>query len=386
MGKKHDAAAARWRAGAAYAPIAESKKRWGAATQAGGLLRQALGTEDLPGLLAQAGADEKPARTALGETTGIEMTPLGYDEMVATYGSGGIDAYKAPGTDPIYREETLRVDPLKLVRAQAETTQFKIARRQLQLGEGMLMTKEERAEAVNRGHQGAILAEAQDKMLKAGIVESAGAAMRENMKTIDQGLKRGGAARRTAMEAMQKIDAHSKMMTERFQALTNAELARQAYGVQLSQQAVTFADAWAGSVPGLSESFNKSMDAVGQLFLTSSLPIITTQQEKGAAIRAQMHADNRARAQQIYSGIAAVVLFAAGFVTGGATWGMAATMAGQALSPSTAQGPTAQQFQTTGSSLQDWWNSRSGNNLPGPLAGGTTIGSGTSADPFRIGG
>lgn len=139
------------------------------------------------------------------------------------------------------------------------------------------------------------------------IIEGAAAMARSNAEEIRRAMARGGAARRDAFEAVQRIRSQERINTQRIQQLTELRTKMDFWARDNARTTLEFGQNWAGNLGGIRESFNASMDKASELMSTSALPFMFAAQEKVNEWRYYSHGKKRASVSKWISGALSLV-------------------------------------------------------------------------------
>lgn len=272
------------------------------------------------GALAEAQPEDIRARRANAEQV--------YSNVVNRLGAAG--TYGPTPTTPettstdtpggVFKNEKLKVggiDPLHSSKAKTSTKARVLDTQKYQQNlEGStqfrLMSKltAEAEQMVNR--EGPLY----DEMLKntqLPIIEGSAAMSRENTENLRRAMGRGGAARRTALESVQKIRAQERINSTKVQQLAQTRMGIDTWARDNAKNVLEFGQNWAANLGGIRESYQSAMDHAAELMTSSALPLALNalgQAEKSSAraqaLRAQMHAERKAKTGQWISGVLAV--------------------------------------------------------------------------------
>lgn len=138
------------------------------------------------------------------------------------------------------------------------------------------------------------------------ILEGMGVAARENAEALKKAAARGGSARRTAMEAVQRIRSQNQLNSQKVQQLAQTRLAIDKWARENAQNVLTFGQNWASNLGGIRESYNQAMDKASELMLNSALPIMFAAKQEAAKWRYYAHQKNRQKVGNWISGIIGV--------------------------------------------------------------------------------
>ena len=174
--------------------------------------------------------------------------------------------------------------------------------------------------------------------LQLPIIEGAGALARENTEQLRRAMQRGGSARRTAFEAVQKIRAQERVNSAKVQQLSQTRFELDKWSRENAKSTLEFGQSWASNLGGIRESYQGAMDNAADLMLSKALPLVykgeaaADESERAAeAVRAKMHADRRAKTGKWIGGILTVAsMFTGGGLLSGAlaTGGLTGALGG----------------------------------------------------------
>lgn len=270
--------------------------------------REAQQFRNLASLAAQQPQEIRQRRRAAEQAyTGV-LSRLGAKGTYENVG-GTEDAGKGSN---IFRQETIKgpmtdtsvkyglgkgkatvVDPKKLQKNIEGSAQFRIMSRMTAEAEQLL------------AREGPLYDEMLNN-LQLPIIEGAGAMARENAEALKRAAARGGAARRNALEAVQKIRAQERINSQKVQALSQTRFALDQWSRENARTTLEFGQNWASNLGGIRESFNQSMDQASQLMLNSALPIMFEGTKEAAKWRYYAHQKQRDKVTRWISGIMGV--------------------------------------------------------------------------------
>lgn len=175
------------------------------------------------------------------------------------------------------------------------------------------------------------------------IIESSAAMARENAEAVRRAMGKGGAARRTAMEAVEQMRSQERINSNKIQQIANARVSLDKWARENAQNVVEFGQKWASNLGGIREEYNRAMDSASELMATQAIPRMMKATSNAQALRKQAHEEQRNKSMRWIKGVVGVVMMAASAYTGGATAGLGASLLGQAVSGGggSAAGPTA---------------------------------------------
>jgi hypothetical protein len=253
----------------------------------------APGTYDLPGaepslLGAPAGAipegETAPSIFTTEKATGAQATRVSKKKKL-----GGKEAI----------QDITRVDPTALQQQVEGSAQFRIMSRLTAEAEQLI------------AREGPLYDEMMNS-LQLPILEGAGAMARENTEALKRAAARGGSARRSALEAVQKIRAQERINSQKVMALSQTRFALDQWARENARTTLEFGQNWASNLGGIRESYNQAMDQASSLMLNSALPIMFQAEQEHAKWRHYAHNKNRAKVGQWVSGIMGVASLAMG--------------------------------------------------------------------------
>lgn len=149
------------------------------------------------------------------------------------------------------------------------------------------------------------------------ILEGAGAAARENTENIRKAMLRGGAARRDAFSAIQKIRSQEQLNMAKGQQLADAHLKMDQWVRSNAKEVINFATGWAQNQAGIREAYHSAMDAATALMSNSALPFVFAVQQKEQEYRDAQSAQSRGKVMKQITGILGVAGSVVSMVYGG---------------------------------------------------------------------
>jgi len=168
--------------------------------------------------------------------------------------------------------------------------------------------------------------------LQLPIMEGSAALARENTDQIRRAMQRGGSARRSAFEAVQKMRQQERVNSAKIQQLSQVRSGLDTWARENAKSTLEFGQNWASNLGGIRESYQSAMDGAADMMLTKAMPFVfraedsASESERAAeGVRAQMHAENRAKTGKWITGIMAVGSLALGGMGGLSMLGMAGT-------------------------------------------------------------
>lgn len=175
-----------------------------------------------------------------------------------------------------------------------------------------------------------------DSMLRAQqlpIIEGNAAIARENAEALRRSAQRGGAGRRHAMEAVQKIRAQERTNRAKVTALSDTRFKLDVWARENARTQLEFNQNWASNLGGVRESFNAAMDQASALMVNSALPMMFNARKEATQYRMAIQNRAREKTRSIVMGVLAVASLAMGGVGALGLAGMGGA-AGAALAPS----------------------------------------------------
>ncbi|MDY6957689.1 MAG: hypothetical protein SVK08_00895 [Halobacteriota archaeon] len=156
--------------------------------------------------------------------------------------------------------------------------------------------------------------------LQLPIIEGAGQMARENAEALKRAAARGGSARRSAMEAIQKIRSQERINSDKMRALSQSRFALDQWSRENARTNLEFGQNWASNLGGIRESYNKAMDSASALMVNSALPVMFQATQEAAKWRYYAHSKKRSKLTRWVSGIVGLATLKYG---GGALLGQA---------------------------------------------------------------
>lgn len=280
---KREAAGFHYLSALAAAQPEEIRTRRTAAEQAyTGVLSRlgAAGTYDLPGT-APSGATP----TETGEDPSIFKT-----EKAKSAAATHIDRRYM---DDSVLQDITRLDPEAYQKKVEGSAQFRIMSR---------MTAEAEQLIAREGP----LYDEMKSSLQLPIIEGSAAMARENAEQLRRAAARGGAARRRAFEAVQRIRSQERINSDKIQKLSQTNFALDQWARENARTTLEFGQNWASNLGGIRESYNQAMDQASELMLNSALPIMFQNKQEAAKWRYHAHAKKRAKLTRWLDGIMSV--------------------------------------------------------------------------------
>lgn len=163
------------------------------------------------------------------------------------------------------------------------------------------------------------LFEEMQKNLQNPIIEGNAVLARENARAIQDAMARGGAARRGAFEAVQKMRQQEQINYQRVTAINQSRMSLDKWARDNARTNLEFGQNWASNVGGVRESFNAAMDNAAELMTTAALPIMLTATQAANDARDAAHAKSQSGVIRWVKGIVGAVLmwYSGGAVGGG---------------------------------------------------------------------
>lgn len=299
---KREAATFHWLSALAAAQPEEIRaRRTAAETAYTGVLGRlgAPGTYEAPQML---GGEAAPAAGAPTDAAEAWQAP-------SIFQTGEAQTAAARAVDPRYKKyatvaEITKLDPEEYVKSMEGTAQFRIASRLTAEAEQLI------------AREGPLYQEMMNS-LQLPILEGAGAMARENAEALKRAAARGGAARRTAFEAVQRIRSQERINSQKVMAIAQTRFALDQWARENARTTLEFGQNWAANLGGIRDSYNNAMDRASELMLNSALPIMFKSKQEAAKWRYYAHGKNRAKVTRWVDGILGVVSMGAGAMGGG---------------------------------------------------------------------
>lgn len=157
--------------------------------------------------------------------------------------------------------------------------------------------------------------------LQLPIIEGSAALARENTEQLRRAMQRGGSARRSAFEAVQKMRAQERINSQKIQQLAQVRGSLDSWARENARTVLDFGQNWVSNLGGIRESYQKAMDSAAEMMLTEAMPLVfraegaaADSEAAAAEVRAKMHAENRQKTGQWVTGILSVASLALGGV------------------------------------------------------------------------
>lgn len=283
--------------------------------------REAAGFHELGALAAAQPEEIRTRRTAAETTYGNILSRLGAKGTYEQVGGAGPSLFGgAPGGD-IFKTskatstqataidrrysgegaigDITSLDPTAATRKVEGSAQFRIMSR---------LTAEAEQLIARKGP----LYDEMKSSLQLPIIEGAGAMARENMEQLKRAAARGGSARRSAMEAVQRIRSQEKINSQKIIALSQSNFALDQWARTNAGSVLEMGRNFAANTEGVRESYNSAMDQASELMLNSALPIMFQAKADAAKWRYYAHQKKRAKLTRWIDGVVGVISMAAG--------------------------------------------------------------------------
>jgi len=140
------------------------------------------------------------------------------------------------------------------------------------------------------------------------ILEGAGA-MAEQLK---RAAARGGAGRRSALEAVQRIRSQERINSQKVMAISQTRFALDQWARENARTTIEFGQNFAANQAGIRDSYNNAMDRASELMLNKALPIMFEAKQNAAKWRYYAHNKNRAKVTRWVDGVLGVVSMVVG--------------------------------------------------------------------------
>ena len=342
-----------------------------------GKKRTAAIAKGLSAIAAAQPEEIRTRRTAAEQTYSNVLARLGaegtYGDSAGTTGGGSIlgdqgDVFKtekaksgfARDIDRRFHDDSViqditSLDPEKATKAIEKSKQFQIMSRLTGEAEDILERKGELWEGMY------------EEMLETRqlpILEGSAAIARENAETLKRAFAKGGAARRSAFETVQRIRGQERINSMKVQALSqvrtqidNLKIESNRWARGHAMDVLNQGQAWAQNLGGIRESYNNAMDMASQLMLESALPIMAEYQSSAMAARAAASQAQRNKLGRWISGAAGIFLIGASMsktiptdITGGSGGSTTNIIRGGSTAATSAAAPSGggSLFQKTG--------------------------------------
>jgi len=147
--------------------------------------------------------------------------------------------------------------------------------------------------------------------LQLPILEGGATIARENAEALRRQFAKGGAARRSAFETVEKMRSQERINSQTMQQVSNIRFGIDQWARGHAQDVLKFGQNWASNLGGIRESYNNAMDMASQLMLESALPIMAEYQSSAMAARAAASQAQRNKLGRWISGAAGIFLIGA---------------------------------------------------------------------------
>lgn len=207
---------------------------------------------------------------------------------------------QARDIDPRYMSEAniadiTSLDPTKSVANVENSAQFRIMSRLTAESEQLL------------AREGPLYDE-MEKNLQNPIIEGSAAIARENAAEIKRMMAKGGAARRGAFEAVQKMRQQEQINSQRITAINQSRFALDNWARTNARTNLEFGQNWASNLGGVRESFNAAMDNAAALMTTEALPLMMQATQQAHAYRRAAHKATQSGVTRWVKGIVGAVM------------------------------------------------------------------------------
>ena len=143
------------------------------------------------------------------------------------------------------------------------------------------------------------------------IIEGSAAMARENAESVRRAFAKGGAARRTAFETVERIRSQERINSQKIQQIANARVSLDKWARENAQDVIGFGQKWASNLGGIREEYNRAMDSASELMVTGAIPQMMEATQKAADLRKQAHEQQRNKTMRWVKGVVGVVLMVA---------------------------------------------------------------------------
>jgi len=147
-----------------------------------------------------------------------------------------------------------------------------------------------------------------EKNLQNPIIEGSGAIARENAAEIKRMMAKGGAARRGAFEAVQKMRQQEEINSKRITAINQSRFALDNWARTNARTNLEFGQNWASNLGGVRESFNIAMDNAAELMTSEALPLMMQSTQAAMAYRRAAHKATTSGVMRWVKGIVGAVM------------------------------------------------------------------------------
>lgn len=264
----------------------------------------APGTYDLPGSM----------------LTGAPSVGTGDEEGASPFVTEKVTSKAATKIDPRYTKkkaisDVTRLDPEAYADKVQESAQFRIMSRLTAEAEQLI------------AREGPLW----DEMLnlrQLPLLEGGAALARENAHQLSRDLKKGGSARRTAMDAVLKQRAQAARNSALMQQVSDSRIALDTWARENAGNVVKAGQDWAENNWGVRDEYQNAVNASAKLMLDSALPLMFEATEKAAQWRYYAHQKNRDKLGRWVQGVTGAIMMIAGTGAGGELLGKAASKVG----------------------------------------------------------
>lgn len=143
------------------------------------------------------------------------------------------------------------------------------------------------------------------------IIEGSAAMARENAESIRRAFAKGGAARRTAFETVERIRSQERINSQKIQQIANARVSLDKWARENAQDVLKFGQSWTANLGGIREEYNRAMDSASELMVQGAIPQMMEATQKAADLRKQAHEQQRNKTMRWVKGVVGVVLMVA---------------------------------------------------------------------------
>lgn len=233
---------------------------------------------------------------------------------------------QATDIDPRYSSEAniadiTKLDAGKTIKSVEDSAQFRIMSRLTAESEQLL------------AREGPLYDE-MEKNLQNPIIEGSAAMARENAAELKRMMAKGGAARRGAFEAVQKMRQQEQVNSQRITAINQSRFALDNWARTNARTNLEFGQNWASNLGGVRESFNAAMDNAAALMTSEALPLMMGAQQQAMAYRRAAHKATTSGVMRWVKGIVgAVMMYYGAGQAGGALVGEAISGGDQGNNP-----------------------------------------------------
>lgn len=154
------------------------------------------------------------------------------------------------------------------------------------------------------------------------IIEGYSAMARDNAENIRRAMQKGGAARRTAFETVQRMNSQREINTRKVQAIAQARVDLDTFARENARKQISFNQAWTENLAGVRESYNAAMDNAAALMASTALPVMFASVAESAKWRYYGYNKNREKLGKWISGAMSLASLGIGGLGAAATAGM----------------------------------------------------------------